>query len=111
MDDLRTRFGRLVAAHRRRLGWTQEVLAERAGVSVDMIAKIEVGATGARFPTIDRLAAALSVDPAELFTTEVPQGRLRSERFTVLTAQLAGLSDRDLAWVQGLLNAALRPRG
>ncbi|MBO0906537.1 helix-turn-helix domain-containing protein [Jiella sp. MQZ13P-4] len=37
MADLRIRFGRLVAAHRKRLGLTQEVLAERAGISTDMV--------------------------------------------------------------------------
>ena len=33
MADLRKRFGRLLAAHRRRLGHTQEALAEAAGLS------------------------------------------------------------------------------
>jgi transcriptional regulator with XRE-family HTH domain len=50
MSDLRKRFGRLLAAHRRRRGFTQEALAEAADVSPDTIAKIEIGATGARFP-------------------------------------------------------------
>jgi transcriptional regulator with XRE-family HTH domain len=68
MADLRKRFGELLAAHRRRRGMTQEDLAEAAGLSVDMISKIEVGATGARFPSIERLAKAGQVDPAELFT-------------------------------------------
>jgi transcriptional regulator with XRE-family HTH domain len=43
MADLRKRFGELLAAHRRRRGMTQEDLAEAAGLSVDMISKIEVG--------------------------------------------------------------------
>ena len=55
MNDLRKRFGRLVAAHRRRRRLTQEALAEAAAVSIDTIAKIEGGATGARFPVIERL--------------------------------------------------------
>jgi transcriptional regulator with XRE-family HTH domain len=59
MADLRKRFGELLAAHRRRRGLTQEDLAEAAGLSVDMISKIEVGATGARFPSIERLARAV----------------------------------------------------
>ncbi|MER8809240.1 helix-turn-helix domain-containing protein [Mesorhizobium australicum] len=58
MDDLRKRFGRLVMTHRRRAGFTQEQLAERAGVSIDTISKIEVGATGARFPMIEKISVA-----------------------------------------------------
>lgn len=68
--DLHRRFGHLVATHRKRRGWTQVQLAEAIGMSVDMVAKMEVGVTGARFPTIEKLAVALEVDPAELFTTE-----------------------------------------
>ena len=68
MTDLRKRFGRLLAAHRKRRALTQEALAEAAEVSPDTIAKIESGATGARFPVIERLTAVLEIDPAELFT-------------------------------------------
>lgn len=110
MVDLRTRFGRLVAAHRKRVGITQEVLAERAGISVDMVSKIEVGATGARFPVIERLAAALGVDPAELFSTEIPSGSIRRGPYLDLTTRLAGLSDSELKWVSGVVDAALATR-
>ena len=110
MVNLRKRFGRLVAAHRRRIGITQEALAEKAGVSVDMISKIETGATGARFPVIERLAEALGVDPAELFTTEVPGGAINRGPLVDLTTQLAGLSASDLRWIAGVMEAALRNR-
>jgi transcriptional regulator with XRE-family HTH domain len=110
MVDLRKRFGALVAAHRRRLGITQEALAEKAGVSVDMISKIETGATGARFPVIERLAVSLGVDPAELFTTEIPSGAINRGPLVDLTTQLAGLSATDLRWITGVMEAALRNR-
>ncbi|ORE90941.1 helix-turn-helix transcriptional regulator [Aurantimonas sp. 22II-16-19i] len=111
MADLRIRFGRLVAAHRKRLGLTQEVLAERAGVSTDMISKIEIGATGARFPLIERLAGALQVDPAELFTTEVASGAIQRGRFADISTRLASLNDKELAWMSGIIEAALHPKG
>ena len=53
MVDLRARFGRLVKAHRVRLGLTQEALAERAGISTDMVSKIEGGASGLLTKPID----------------------------------------------------------
>ena len=110
MPDLRTRFGRLVAAHRRRAGLTQEELAEAAGISVDMISKLEGGGSGARFGVIERLADALDVDPAELFTTEIPSGLPNRERLIDFTSRLALLSEADLAWVAGLLDAGMLSR-
>ncbi|HYG36676.1 MAG TPA: helix-turn-helix transcriptional regulator [Clostridia bacterium] len=109
MDDLRRRFGRLVAAHRRRSGLSQERLAEMAGISKDMVSKIELGVSGARFPVIERLATALKVDPAEFFTTELSSG-IKSKQFADLTARLAGLSDADLRWANDILDAAFSRR-
>jgi transcriptional regulator with XRE-family HTH domain len=107
MADLRKRFGELLAAHRRRRGLTQEDLAEAAGLSVDMISKIEVGATGARFPSIERLAAAVDVDPAELFTSDIPAGSMNRGAFGEISAKLAPLPESDLVWISTLLDVAL----
>ena len=110
MADLRKRFGHLVTAHRRRRGLTQEALAEAAELSTNMISKIEIGATGARFPVIERLAAVLEVEPAEFFTTEIASGAIRRKAFNDLAAKLATLSEQDLLWIGNILDAALRPR-
>lgn len=111
MGDLRRRFGRLLAAHRKQRRMTQEALATAADLSVDMISRIEGGLTGVRFTTIERLADALQIDVAELFTTELPTGTPRSDAMIELTARLASLSDRELVWVDQLLDAAMKPRG
>lgn len=103
MADLRKKFGQLVAAHRRRRGLTQQALAHAAKLSPDMIGKIEVGATGARFPAIERIAAALEVDPAELFTTEVHNGAFRNGLYSDITLHLVGLSEADLKKVLRVL--------
>jgi transcriptional regulator with XRE-family HTH domain len=108
MADLRKRFGELLAAHRRRRGLTQEDLAEAAGLSVDMISKIEVGATGARFPSIERLAQAVKVDPAELFTSELPKGSMTRGAFGEISAKLSSLPETDLVWISSLLDVVLR---
>lgn len=111
MVDLRARFGSLLKAHRVRLGLTQEALAERAGISTDMISKIEGGASGARFGVITQLAKALGVDPAELFTPDLPHGQLQRSTLTEITSRLASLSEGDLKWLKGIFEAALRPKG
>jgi transcriptional regulator with XRE-family HTH domain len=110
MDDLRARFGGLVKAHRVRLGLTQEALAERANISTDMVSKIEGGNSGARFGVVAKLANALGVDPAELFTPDLPAGRLQRAALTNLTSRLASLSDSDLEWLSGILEAALQAK-
>lgn len=108
--DLRQRFGWLVKAHRRRLGLTQETLAEQAGISVDMISKIEAGSTGASFRVIESLALALSVDPAELFTPELPKDHVRRSDLVHVVARLTTLTPNELSWISGVMDAALRPR-
>lgn len=108
--DLRARFGMLVKAHRARLGLTQEALAERANISTDMVSKIESGNSGARFGVITRLAEGLGVDPAELFTADLPTGHLQRPALTEITARLAVLNDEDLLWLGDLLEVALARR-
>jgi transcriptional regulator with XRE-family HTH domain len=111
MVDLRGRFGRLVKAHRVRMRLTQEALAERAKISTDMISKIEGGASGARFGVITQIAKALAVDPAELFTPDLPGEQLQRATLIEITSRLASLSESELRWVKNLLEAALQPKG
>jgi transcriptional regulator with XRE-family HTH domain len=111
MVDLRKRFGRLVKAHRVRMRLTQESLAERAKISPDMISKIEGGSSGARFGVIMQLAEALGVDPAELFTPNLPEGQLQRPTLTEITSRLAALGEGELKWVRDLLEVALRSKG
>lgn len=111
MVDLRARFGKLVKAHRMRASLTQEALAERANISTDMISKIEGGNSGARFAVIVQIASALEVDPAELFTPNLPAGQLQRATLTDIISRLGSLSDSDLRWLNGVIEAALRPKG
>ena len=107
MADLRKRFGRLVAAQRRRRGWTQLQLAEAANLSPTMIVRIEGGSSGARFPSIERIAAALNVDPSELFSTASSHEAVRPTLIEI-NSQLIGLSDPDLEWIGKLVGIALQ---
>jgi hypothetical protein len=81
----------------------------QAGLSVDMISKIEVGATGARFPSIERLARAVQVDPAELFTSNLPTGLMSRGAFGEISAKLSSLPESDLKWISALLEVVLGP--
>lgn len=110
MSDLQVRFGRLLAAHRKRERLTQEQLAERAGISIDTVRKLEGGTAGASFPMIEKVAAALQLDAAELFTTEIPSGALGRSKLNEISLRLAALSANELQWVSDLLDVALRAK-
>ena len=89
---------------------TQDELAQAADMSVDMISRIEAGATGVRFPSISKLSKALSVDPAELFTSELSTSGIHRAALDDVTAKLAKLSEKDLRWLEGIIDAALKRR-
>ncbi len=64
------RFGKQVQYLRRFNKLTQEQLSEKSELSVDTISNVERGISSSRLETIDSLAKALSVNPAELFQFE-----------------------------------------
>lgn len=64
-------LGSQIAAARRELGWTAADLAERLGVNVQLIRKIEQGAPGTAIGTVFEAAvlcgvSLFGVDPADL---------------------------------------------
>lgn len=60
--DTDTPLGALVAAQRKRKGWTQQRLAERAGVTQVTIARLERGDCDPRLSTVQGIADALGHD-------------------------------------------------
>lgn len=105
MAELLKRFGTLVSARRRRL--TLAALARLADLSPDMIGKIGKGRSGARFGVIERLARALEVEAAELFTADLPKGALRRGVYGEVACRLAGLSDPELHRILHVLDACM----
>lgn len=61
--------GRLAASVKReraRLGWTQEQVAEKAGLNIRHYQKVEEGAVNVTLRTVELLAEAFGVDIADL---------------------------------------------
>jgi len=110
MATLQVRFGNLVASHRRRCGLTQAALAEKTDLSEDMIARIEAGGTGASFKTIQGLSNALGVSAAALFDDIVGFADNDYPDLQILRSRLAKLSQSDVRWISGIVDAALTPR-
>ena len=101
--DGRTGFGDLLRRHRRRVGLSQEALAEIAGLSRRGIADLERGARRFPYPdTVRRLADALGLDPGdrELFV-HACRPSPRAKRRHVLPIEPTPMvgRDRELAHV------------
>ena len=109
MAELKSIFGAMVRRQRKALGLSQVALAERIGVSLETVARVERGVTGVKFEMADRFAEALGVPTAALFgidTAHDPAGRLSG-----LVVRLAALSDAELAWVEELVVTGLKRPG
>lgn len=63
----KTLFGRTVRSLREARGYSQEELAERAGLHRNYVGGIERGERNVALENIVRLAKALSIRPGELF--------------------------------------------
>ena len=62
-----------IAQRRAQLGLTQEQLAERAGIALDTLCRLEQGRrTSARLSTLDKIARALQVETAVILTRPPP---------------------------------------
>lgn len=67
MAALRAQFGERLRLLRRQADLSQEELAECADLSLDFISLVERGINAPSFESLEKLAAALSVQVMELF--------------------------------------------
>jgi transcriptional regulator with XRE-family HTH domain len=69
MEDIRTRFGARIRQLRTDRGWSQEELADRAGLDRTYVGAIERGEQNLSLVNIEKLATTLGVSLAELFSS------------------------------------------
>ena len=69
MINVREIFGKNLKRIRHECGFTQEKLAEKAGVSIHYISMIEISRNFPKSEIIERLANALNIEVYELFLT------------------------------------------
>jgi len=71
-QEIRLRFARRLRALRRRCGWTQEELAERADLAYRHVQRLESfrNPPPAKIDTLEKLARAFKVSPAKLLAFE-----------------------------------------
>ncbi|HEX4821807.1 MAG TPA: helix-turn-helix transcriptional regulator [Acidimicrobiales bacterium] len=98
-------LGRRIAAHRAKLGLTQQELADRLAVSRTAVSHLEAGMTVPGERTIVLLAGLFKVEPRELVAdTNYPIAK--AERLPAVAARyteielLLALLDNDVAWLE-----------
>lgn len=95
-------LGKRIARHRAKLGWTQQELAVRVGISRVALSHLEAGMSDPGERTVTLLAGVFKVEPHELVAgTTYPPAKidrlpLVAARHTEVELQLA-LLERDLA--------------
>src|SRR3954453_11499063 len=100
-------LGRRIAAHRSKLGLTQQELADRLAISRVAVSHLESGISDPGERTVTLLAGLFKVEPHELVAdTGYPLAKadrlpLVATRYTEVELQLE-LLDRDLSWLDRL---------
>jgi transcriptional regulator with XRE-family HTH domain len=77
LNSLRKQFGLRIVQIRHSLGKSQEEFAEMIGMSVDFLSLIERGRNAPSFEKLERMAGALNVPVAYLFSFDKELSRTR----------------------------------
>ena len=98
-------LGRRIADHRAKLGWTQQDLADRVGISRVAVSHVESGMSDPSERTVALLAGVFKVDPYDLVEgTSYPTAKADRlppvvARYTEVELQLELLAN-DLVWLE-----------
>jgi transcriptional regulator with XRE-family HTH domain len=105
--DHQERFGRRLAAHRAKLGWTQQELADRLAVSRVAVSHLEAGMTMPGERTLALLAGLFKIAPHDLVAaTDYPLAK--ADRLPVVVTQYTevelrlALFENDVVWFESV---------
>lgn len=68
LRDRKYKFGRYIQLLRQKRGLTQEVFAEKLGMSITYVSYLEIGKYSPSFKTLFKIADVLGVKVKDLFT-------------------------------------------
>ncbi|MCQ2591855.1 MAG: helix-turn-helix domain-containing protein [Treponema sp.] len=87
MDNITHILGKNIRELRKQKGWTQEVLAEKSGISVPFMTQIELGKKSASLEVVESIAYALTVPYSRLFKDDNPSTKTEFENQLVSSLQ------------------------
>lgn len=70
VEDRLVLFGQTIRQHRHALGWSQEQLAEAAGLDQTYVSGVETGRRNPTLKVVFRLSDALGQHPSTLFSSD-----------------------------------------
>lgn len=74
MDVIKTKFGEQLKTIRNIKGYTQESLAEKIGINLRQLARIEAGESFVKSDTLYKICTVLNIDPSVLFDFDIEVG-------------------------------------
>jgi transcriptional regulator with XRE-family HTH domain len=89
MTNIREVFALNLKKYRQARGWSQAKLAEKTGTSTQYIGMLEIRGKFPSSEMVHKLAAALCIDPTELFFKEI------DPEITMKNSQRAAIEDLD----------------
>jgi transcriptional regulator with XRE-family HTH domain len=85
MTNIREVLATNLKKHRQARGWSQAKLAEKVGTSTQYIGTLEIKGKFPSSEMVHKLAAALGIDPTELFYREIdPETAIRNTQKVVI---------------------------
>jgi len=104
VSNIKEILARNLKDHRKRLGITQSVLAEKAGLSTQYLGMIEVARNFPTADVLDRLAAALGIKSNELFSvSDSPEIAMEQLQMAIL-----GKLDQKLVDIDQVIKRAVK---
>lgn len=105
ISNLAALVGRNIVKQRRKLGLSQDQLAERLNIACSSLSRIENGLSSPRFERLEALAKVLECSVADLFRDE---GESLSVRLEIIEDMLKSLRPQLQEDVVNLVGAAVR---
>ena len=106
MKDLLSKLGGRIKEKRKTRGMTQELLAERAGITPRYLSRLELGQQSPSIETLAKLTAVLEIELSEVF--EVSHLGTVKELRGKLQKMLNELDEHELRVALKLLKAVIR---
>ena len=100
MDDLLHEMGKRISARRKELRWTQEVLAEKAGLTSQTISTAETGTKALRPENIARLCEVLGTSADYLLF-----GKISGMDLDVMMKNISGLPTEQYRYLESIVNS------